>query len=282
MKSVCFLFLASIVCGSALGGPPLPHDGFIRLYHSHTHEFLEVYYEMKGQLEPQAFQKINHFMRSRDSGKEKTIDINLIFLLDHIHDHFGVDSVEIVSGYRSPEFNRYLKSIGRNVSDNSFHLQGMAADFHLDEITEKKVRKYLNRVWSGGVGYYPDNLMLHVDTGPYRRWQQGKPTNHRDIGIFNNQTKITLATDKLFYRKGQKIKLSLVNFEKRPLQPKLILEHFFRGQWKKVFELENQTFSSEIRLTLNPHTFPYGKMRWKVLTEDDQWQNSNEFYLKKI
>lgn len=250
-----FVFLPSL----ALASPPLTHDGFLRLYHSHTNEVLETRYEINGTPQEESLQKINHFMRSRDSGLEKPIDLELIRLLDHLQDHFGADTIEVISGYRSPEFNRQLKSIGRSVMDDSFHLSGSAVDFHIDEIDEKTIHSYLNRLWQGGLGIYPDNLMCHVDVGPYRRWQQGEFSNRRDIGIFNEESHLKLTTNKLFYKKGEKIKVT------PPLPSEAILEHFFRGKWKKV----------------DGPSLPYGKMRYKVFDKKGEWQNSNEFYLKK-
>ncbi len=258
-----FLFLV-FFSFPALASPPLSHDGFLRLYHSHTDEVLEVRYEIENNPQQGALEKINHFMRSRDSGLEKPINLELIRLLDHLQDHFGADTIEIISGYRSPEFNRHLRSIGRNVMDNSFHLSGSAVDFHIDEVDEKKIYSYLNRLWKGGVGIYPDNLMLHVDVGPYRRWQQGKFSNRRDIGIFNEQIDLQIKTDKLFYRKGEKIKLTMNKPERFDLETQ-VLEHFFRGKWIEV----KSSF------------YPYGKMRFKIFNEKGEWQNSNEFYFKK-
>lgn len=277
---VLFLLFVGPLIFPAQAGDTSFHDGFLRLYHSHTDEVLQIRYEIDANPQKEALQKIKHFMRSRDSGEEAEIDIHLIQLLDHLQDYFGADTLEVICGYRSPDFNKYLKSIGRNVMEDSFHLSGSAVDFHLDEVDEKEIYSYLNRFWQGGLGIYPDNLMLHVDVGPYRRWQQGKFSNRRDIGIFNEKNDLKLRTDKLFYKKGEKIKVSLKKKEQAPLQPKPILEHFLRGAWKEAINLDVDTSKASWVIPLNP-SLPHGKMRLKVFDEEGGWQHSNEFYLKK-
>src|SRR5690348_6822974 len=92
----------------------LSHDGFLRLYHSHLDEYLEIQYEKGGRLIPEALDKINYLMRSRDNGEVKAIDPDLIRLMDHLQDHFKADTVEVICGYRRPEYNQKLKDTGHN------------------------------------------------------------------------------------------------------------------------------------------------------------------------
>ncbi len=238
----------------------LPHDGFLRLFHSHSEEFLEITYEKNGKIDPIALKKINHFMRSREDGKEIEINPDLIRLLDHLQDHFGVDEVEIICGYRSPQFNNHLKSQGRNVAEESFHMKGMATDIHLDEIPENKLRDYLLQLGLGGVGYYPDQLFVHADFGPVRTWQDGRFTDRKNIGIFNKENSSSVTTNHLFYSSVNQVVLKKKNI---PTTATWTLEWFHRGQW--------QTADDKTQ---------WGKFRWRV-TWGEEWQNSNEFYVKK-
>ena len=219
--------------GGEVSVKPLGQDGFLSLYHSHSHEFLEAAYERNGVIDPTALRRINHFMRSRDSGKEIEIDLNLIRFIDHLQDHFGADTVEVICGYRTPDFNRLLKKEGKNVAESSNHMKGIAVDIHLDEISEKKIQAYARRLKIGGVGYYPDSLMVHVDLGRVHFWQSGNFSDRTDIGIFNEKLHLRLKTDHLFYFPGDRQKVTLSNPENLSLKPNLILEHFFRGEWRE-------------------------------------------------
>jgi len=284
----------------------LKRDGFLRLYNSHLGDFLEVEYEINGTLQDEGLKKINRFMRSRDSGEEIEMNLELIRLIDHIQDHFRVDTVEIISGYRSPLFNRALKNQGRGVADHSYHTIGYASDIHLDEINEKKVARYARRLKKGGVGYYPDFLMVHLDVGRIGSWQDGRFTNRTDIGIFNSDIDLSLKTDQLFYLSKDKQKLTLHYPQNLVWKPKLSLEWFFRGEWKLLGKLlltnqdwrrKNSTSSNiifslqssqnKINLDLKnwvfgaPLVLPYGKFRWKISTQNGRVQYSNEFYLKQ-
>lgn len=284
----------------------LPRDGLLRLYHSHLDEMLEVRYESNGVLQEEGLRRINRFMRSRDSGKKIGMNLEIIRILDHIQDHFKVDTVEIISGFRSKEFNRYLKNNGRGVAENSFHTLGMAADIHIDEIVEKKVHRYARKLGLGGAGYYPDNLMVHVDVGVVRSWQQGQFTDRRNIGIFNKELDLEAKTDHLFYFPGNKQTLILMNPSAIPLKPQMELEWFFRGKWRKRNKL-NFKDSTFVKKGGSPYkmilpfqalkndvkepvpevkegenvALPYGKFRWKIKTKDGRVQYSNEFYLKR-
>ncbi|MDO8519443.1 MAG: DUF882 domain-containing protein [Deltaproteobacteria bacterium] len=241
----------------------LKRDGVLRLYHSHHDEWLEVIYEKNGVIDPEASRRINRFMRSRKSEVVAEMNSDLIRLLDHLQDHFGADTVEVICGYRSPGFNRYLKSEGKNVVENSLHLKGNAADIHLDEIDEKTLRAYLARLKLGGAGYYPDLMMVHADLGAKRLWQDGSFTNRLDIGLFTDLP-VDVRTDKVFYFRKEKPRVTLDNPERISLQPEMTLEHFFRGKWRE------------------DEGMPFGKFRWKVEAVDGRYQYSNEFYIKRM
>ncbi len=272
---VCFLFF-----NLSAWAAPLPHDGFLRLYHSHSGEMLEVQYESNGKLNPSALKKINHFFRSRDSGQEIPIYPDLILLLDHLQDHFGSDTVEVICGYRTKTFNHKLRMEGHSNAEDSYHIRGMAADIHLDEIVDADIEKYLLHLARFGVGFYPDNLMVHVDVGPMRHWVQGHFTDRRNIGIFNPLLDLKITTDHLFYKKGQEIKLTLKQSPNHPIKPSLQVEWFTRGNWKTIID-KYPLLHPETPLSLGSTTLPFGKFRIKFWTTDGQWQNSNEFYVKR-
>ncbi|MBX7148088.1 DUF882 domain-containing protein [bacterium] len=253
-------------------------DGFLRLYHSHLGDFLEIQYERDGRVLPGAMEKINQFMRTRDSGEVREMDINLIRLLDHLQDHFEADTVEVICGYRSETYNKNLKEAGRNVAENSNHIRGIAADIHLDEIREETLMKYARKLGFGGVGYYPNLMMVHVDLGWKHNWDEGTFANRTDIGIFNKSNSSQIRSNKVFYDDKDLVKLSLQNFSSKPL--KIEVEHFYRGQWQVGKNLDVAIPEGK-SLDITASLVPVGKNRLKFSWADGSWQNSNEFYLKR-
>jgi uncharacterized protein YcbK (DUF882 family) len=50
------------------------------------------------------------------------------------------------------------------------HTQGKAIDLRVQGVSLKDLRDAARRIKSGGVGYYPRDRFIHVDTGPVRSW----------------------------------------------------------------------------------------------------------------
>lgn len=97
-------------------------------------------------------------------GSEHPIDPNLVGMLELVRSHFG-RPVMIVSGYRSPEYNRKVGG-----ATNSYHTKGMAADIQIDGIDPQQVHGFCDLAFkTGGVGRY--ETFTHVDCRSYRaRW----------------------------------------------------------------------------------------------------------------
>lgn len=302
-----FINLLILIMSFSAQASELKHDGFLRLYNFHLNETLEIAYEKDHVPNPEAVKRVSQFLRSRDNAEVAGMNLDLIHLLDHLADHFGVDTLEIISGYRRPEFNEALRAEGRNVAKNSYHTKGMASDIHMDEITEKKLVNYVRRLGRGGVGYYPDLLMVHVDVGRVHTWQENEFTDRTDIGEFNKECSLDLKTDYLFYFDGQIQNLTVTNPEQISVREKMGLEHFFRGKWFPSGDLVVRNgLSQNLGLVQSQYTLPmkalgrmqervdtvwmhptelvlpYGKFRWKLETIDGKVQYSNEFYLKRM
>lgn len=275
----------------------LPADGRLRFYAYHLDEFIDVrYLDSSGQWDERAYQKIKNFCRSRAEGEDFEIDRRLMELADHLQDHFGADVIEIICCYRSPAFNKKLKAEGHNVANESFHTKGLAMDIHIDEIRESTLRDYLLKLGLGGVGYYGNRLMVHTDFGPVRQWSDGEWRNNTGIGIFNKTSAYHLKTDKLFYNLSEDIQVTMTGADEGPF-PKVRVEKFVRGKWLDVADLELKKMHPLRPLLLvirgdvplvqknrvladGSEISAYGKFRLRFERGDD-WQNSNEFYIKK-
>ena len=94
----------------------------LTLYNIHTDESLDVTYFSGGRYDFEALDRINHLLRCHYTNKVKTIDIGVLDLLCDVKNRLGTDKeIHIISGYRSPEYNNYLRSIGRHVAKNKRH-----------------------------------------------------------------------------------------------------------------------------------------------------------------
>jgi uncharacterized protein YcbK (DUF882 family) len=279
-KIIIFItvFLAILQPANADSSISLPHDGKIRIYTYHLDEFIEIQYlsEDKKWIEA-AYQKLNHALRSRGEGDEITIDKRLIELADHLQDHFKIDTIEVISGFRSKAFNKSLKQAGRSVANESFHTKGKAMDIHIDEIKESTLRDYLLKLNLGGVGYYGNLLMVHMDFGPQRKWTGGSFLENTTIGIFNKTSNVSIRSDKLFYALDGALKLSLSNIKTETL---IHLQKFSHGKWISVKSLGLKEYL-KLKTVLNDSKHSkYGKYRLRY-ENGSSWQHSNEFYVKK-
>jgi hypothetical protein len=91
----------------------------------------------------------------------------LVQLLERIRAAAG-GPIHITSGYRPPAYNEYVGG-----EQNSYHMDGWAADIFAPHLTTEQLRVVCERVIgnAGGVGYYPGQGFVHVDVGPYARWE---------------------------------------------------------------------------------------------------------------
>lgn len=264
----------------------LKRDGRIRLYIYHTETFANLtYLDANGQWLPKAYDEINFLLRSYTDEKIHPIDKRLIELADHLQDHFSVDVIEVISGFRSPDYNRELKESGHNVANESFHTKGMAMDIHIDEINEKEVRDYLQSLKLGGVGYYGAKLMVHMDFGPVRTWEDDSFRENVNVGIFNKALPFHMNTQKFYYSKDEAVNVwfekLVVNFDFK----KIVLQKFTRGKFEILSE-QPAFLNVPTGLALKTETVQsqgqqlYGKFRFHY-ENGEYWQNSNEFYVKR-
>jgi uncharacterized protein YcbK (DUF882 family) len=141
------------------------------LYHVRTGERLKTVYWIEGQYISEALVQVNHLLRDYRTDNMRPIDPHLLDLL-HALGH-AVDApyaFHIVSAYRSPATNAYLRQHRQGVAKDSQHMYGRAVDFYLPKRELAVVRHAAVRLRRGGVGYYPQSHFLHVDTGPVRSW----------------------------------------------------------------------------------------------------------------
>lgn len=298
-KNTLIIFLLFIFLSSPLSAvakkkaktePNSPRgNGIVRLFNYHLGEFIDLKFREEGQLIPEALVLANQFLRSRGNLQEKNIDTKLLDLADHLQDHFGADTIEIISAYRDRELNNSLVKNGHNVSPKSLHTEGRALDIHIDEVREETLRSYLQSLNFGGLGFYPALDFVHVDSGPVREWEEAVG-ERKLIGVLKPDAAVQLTSDKNDYLPQENL-LFTWNFQKgiKLKQVRdLKLELFRQGKWipcdAQIENHEKLGLPSQTLLCKSGDATPtFGKYRWTFkMPQSDELLSSNEFYLKKM
>jgi uncharacterized protein YcbK (DUF882 family) len=186
----------------------------ISLLHQHTKEKVTVTYMKNGRYVPSAMKQLNRFFRDWRRNEVITIDPKTIDLVWELHADLGSKRpIHVVSGYRSPKTNAFLKRIGRNVAKKSQHMRGKAIDFFFPDVNTQKIRNSALARRVGGVGYYRSSGgpsgFLHADSGNVRHWgpkisrsqlasiiKEGRRTIGKrggKRGVFANEPETTIA-----------------------------------------------------------------------------------------
>ena len=171
-----FLLLAGAGCAATLSPQAfaslLPrNERQLRLYNLHTGEKLTTTYWAEGEYLKPELAAVNYFLRDYRNDAIERIDPRLldqVCLLQHKVEHNG--AFHIISGYRSPATNAWLRHHETGVAKHSLHMSGRAIDLRLPGVELKHLRQAALAMRAGGVGYYPKSNFIHLDTGRRRHW----------------------------------------------------------------------------------------------------------------
>nr|MBS0019272.1 DUF882 domain-containing protein [Gammaproteobacteria bacterium] len=140
--------------------------------HLHTGERLETVYWLKGKYRSDSLHAINHIFRDHRADAARPIDLDLLDLLYQIKYELRVDEpFQVISAYRTPATNAWLRQRRNGVASRSFHMLGKAVDLRLSERSLRDLRQAALTLQAGGVGYYPARGFVHLDVGPVRNWR---------------------------------------------------------------------------------------------------------------
>lgn len=99
------------------------------------------------------------------------IDTDALDRLEQLRRALGHKPLIIRSAYRSPEWNAKVKG-----EKNSRHLLARAFDVSMDNHDPNAFVRAAEGVGFGGIGTYPRQGFVHIDTGPPRRWGDPFPS----------------------------------------------------------------------------------------------------------
>jgi uncharacterized protein YcbK (DUF882 family) len=99
--------------------------------------------------------RFDHFLRCHYTNVQHAMNPRLISLLYQTGRHWPGRRLEVVSGYRHPNFAK---------NPHSPHMKGLACDFRVVGVTNQQLRDYLRQTFNKvGVGYYPNSSFVHLD-----------------------------------------------------------------------------------------------------------------------
>lgn len=128
-------------------------------------------YFAQGRYIPDALARIQRLLRDVNDNTLHQIDPELINLMARMQRTLATtESLQIVSGYRSPLSNARARRTDRRVAKNSFHMQGKAVDIRVAGYSLGQMRRAALSLEAGGVGTYARRDFLHIDVGPVRNW----------------------------------------------------------------------------------------------------------------
>jgi len=171
IKNLFFAVAGLLVLFPSISSVSTLSDGKLSFVNVHNNEKLSVQFlDAAGHVIPESLDQINYFFRCYQTNKIHEVDVALLKILDQVQDHFGSDkTLFYVSGYRSPQFNEYLRKNGHAVAKFSQHMHGEACDFYLNGVPLENIRDYSISLKKGGVGFYPGQF-VHLDAAAFRTW----------------------------------------------------------------------------------------------------------------
>jgi uncharacterized protein YcbK (DUF882 family) len=137
----------------------------------HTGEHLKAEYFHNGQYVPSAMHAVSVLMRDHCNNKVHPIDGHLLDIAHSLHSKVrSASPFHVVCGYRSPETNAMMHEVSAGVAVHSMHIEGKAMDIRLPGARLGSLRKAAVALQLGGVGYYPEDDFVHIDSGVVRKW----------------------------------------------------------------------------------------------------------------
>lgn len=153
--------------------PAAPSDvRALSFNHLHTSEHIALVYARGAQFVAPALTSLNHFLRDHYSGDVGVIDPELFNVLHQVRRGLGTEQpFDVISGYRSAHTNETLRTTrGGGVAKHSLHMDGKAIDVRLPGVALADLRDAAIELKLGGVGFYPRENFVHIDTGRVRTW----------------------------------------------------------------------------------------------------------------
>lgn len=143
----------------------------LRFLRYHSGERLTARYFTDGHYRDDVLQEINKLCRDLREKEQTAMDVHLIDYVYAVARAVDPNAVvEIISAYRTPKTNGWLRAKSSNVAKKSKHMEGRAMDIRIHGHEPEKVAEIARDMKRGGVGLYDSSGFVHLDTGKPRFW----------------------------------------------------------------------------------------------------------------
>jgi uncharacterized protein YcbK (DUF882 family) len=159
--------------GAAMGAMP---ERRLAIRNIHNNESYDARFFGANGWDPQGLAELNHALRDWRTNQAMPMDRELLMLLSGLRDKLDVSpraKIDLISGYRSPMTNGALRAKGgahTGVATKSQHMLGKATDIAMPGVPLARLHLAAMSMKGGGVGFYPRDGFVHVDTGRVRSW----------------------------------------------------------------------------------------------------------------
>lgn len=140
-----------------------------------------VYWRPGSGYDRDAYINLCYLLRDVKANRVSTMDPSLLDLLcgmqSWLNVYGHVKPIVVLSGFRTFATNNAIE--GAELT--SKHLTGQAADIYIPGLSQSTLGSMallFNNGKRGGVGFYPNNGFVHVDSGPLRQWTTTQIRRH--------------------------------------------------------------------------------------------------------
>lgn len=152
-------------------GSILSQERILSFHNVHTDEELTIRCCPDQDYDRETRLRFSSLLRDHHADEVREMDPGLIDIFFALSAFTGsAGAFKILSGYRSPETNSWLRRSSHGVAEHSMHIEGKAVDIRMDDMSTRAIRDAGRALAMGGVGYYPSSNFVHLDTGRIRSW----------------------------------------------------------------------------------------------------------------
>lgn len=142
----------------------------IYLHRRQTGENAQIVYFDNGMVNMQGYKLACYLLRDVHQNELVNMDLRLLDLICAVQAwlvHYGFNGpIMVNSGFRTRKTNSGLEGAAKN----SMHLYGRAIDFTVPGLPPIELAKIAAQFRAGGIGIYPNQNFVHLDTGGVRVW----------------------------------------------------------------------------------------------------------------
>lgn len=141
------------------------------LYRPATRETVKATYFADGQIIESEYNRLCVLLRDVRANEAVQMSPVLLDVLAGIQGWlaaYGISSpLHTNSGYRNQHTNGMIEGAARN----SLHMQGLAWDGRVPNVSTESLARFAQYLRGGGVGFYESQGFVHIDSGRLRSWR---------------------------------------------------------------------------------------------------------------